>query len=321
MRAFCLLVLGLFIACLTTKGAGADIQFIRVRVYEIPVAPDQRVVTSFRVEGDLAFYIEYFGYTHQEKFGYVLRTIDLITDRGKGIHMFYTSSGDMSLDTFPPLTRDIVRLGDRIHFPDIESHSYQFTVNGDYLGHFPGYQPLPLDSGEIRIGGQPFTFPVILANETFTGMYIHEEWVIFTGGKGYGIYNKLELAEKGEAASRCLLSYPKDRVSDAAFIPASGNRAYIIYKTQQKYKTTVLHLSTTWPDCYLEVVEMGQPPDLNDFYFNPDFQHELSHFYEKVYYRIEWWGYPEDGYRLVKYQILGLEGTSAIDGDCWELYK
>ncbi|MFB3785957.1 MAG: hypothetical protein ACE15F_06260 [bacterium] len=108
-------------------------------------------------------------------------------------------------------------------------------------------------------------------------------------------------------------------MSDVSFIPAAGARAYIIYKTQQKYKTAIIHFAPFLPECYLETVEMGQPPDLDDGYFNPDFQHEQSRFYGKEYYRIEWFGFLSK-YWLVKYQILGLEGTSAIDGGYWELY-
>ncbi|MFB3785958.1 MAG: hypothetical protein ACE15F_06265 [bacterium] len=209
MRTFLRLVLGIFIGLAFTEGAAADIHFIRQRIYDTGVFPDQRGIVSYRIEGDKAFYIEQFGYAHQFKFGYVLYMMDLNNGVKKVIHQFYTVIDSPFIEEFPHLTRDIERIENTIDFPDVENYSYQCTLQGDYLGRFPGYQPPPRDSGEIRVAGQPFVFPTTLANETFTDMYIHDEWVIFVGKKVYGIFNKDELAEKGESAEYCFFIFPQ----------------------------------------------------------------------------------------------------------------
>lgn len=303
------------------EGWTENIRFVQRGVYDTGFYPDQQNAESFLVVGNFAFCIGSYHYSDQFNHGCLMTVVNMAAGTWERVLSFYTTSDAPPEYNFPALTGVVVQIGDQIVCPDKENYSYQFTLDGHSLGRFPNYQP-PAQTKtypeEVLLAGKPIDLPISTTDETYRDMYFMDPYVIFVGERGYSIFKKMELAQKGLFAERAFLQFPSDRLSDASFIPTKIDRAYIIYRTQTKYKTTVLSFAPDLTEITLQTEDMDQPPDRRDPIVY-DFKYEKSIFFGKEYYRLEQWFY--DYYKIVKYQILGLEGVSALPEENWELLK
>ncbi len=201
----------------------------------------------------------------------------------------------------------IVQFEDTIHLPDNNDHSYQYTLDGDYIGYESNFSALEeKHKSTLQIGDATATIPVTLFNKTYTELIELKTTWILVSENFYSIVGKKELIEDGVNAKPIEIprSFTNDDLSFPLQIHALPNDYFFT-----TVKTTPLRLFRA-RNGEVQEFKIHNAPLIRDpsyFYLNNGYLYHIL---------IE--GNPIN---LDLYEITGIDITSSLVSHLWTELK